>query len=138
MKTSARRVMVFTLALPTHWKSRHCGVFAIVRDVAENGESRPTVGAINKRITVSTIGGIKQLAQAFVTNGHVWSNPRPASISIAARRNSKVLLAPGGNRVVDDLLYGGLRRRLLSHVPEKAIKDVTIALQLDEHAGAVV
>jgi len=56
--------VIFGVAGRTHLKCCHSGVRPVVRDVANDGEARSAVGAVNKRIAIATISGIEDLVEA--------------------------------------------------------------------------
>src|SRR5688572_5818203 len=67
MKTTARRIVVFTLALRTHSERPHRRIRAIVGQRLDDRVARSTLRAIDERITIAAISRIPQLGPASFT-----------------------------------------------------------------------
>src|ERR1700752_497896 len=60
MKAAVQRLIVFRLALWADAEGSHRRIRAVVGDVADNGEARAALGAVDERIQVAPVAGIKQ------------------------------------------------------------------------------
>ena len=74
VKAAIERVVVFGLALGAHGKDGHRGLRPVVGNAAGDGEARSAVGAVEKRIAVAAVGGIKQFAKAVGAGGGIGGN----------------------------------------------------------------
>jgi hypothetical protein len=66
---------------------------AVIRYVADNGEARPAVRAIDERIPIAAVRRIKQFAETIVANGDIGRNQRLDGFAAAAGDNAKILIA---------------------------------------------
>src|SRR4051812_36690990 len=64
-------VVVFALTISAHRERRHRGQRTIVRDVANDRETRSAIRAVDEWITVAPVGRIEHFATAIVTNCNV-------------------------------------------------------------------
>src|SRR5262249_51968627 len=69
VKTPIGGVMKFARAVVAHFKGRHGRLLAVVGNVLDDGESRTTVGAVNKRIAIAPIRWIEKLGETIVAGG---------------------------------------------------------------------
>ena len=74
MKTSVARVAVLGLAARTEWKRSHRGKGAVIGHRANNGETRPTVSTVNKRVAIAALLRIVHLRQARRAGGRIGHN----------------------------------------------------------------
>src|SRR5579859_2233219 len=72
MKTAVYWVGVFTRASRAEREAGHGRQRPVIGQVANDGEARAAVGAVNERVQIAPVGRVKQLAQAIVAQGHVW------------------------------------------------------------------
>ncbi len=64
-------VSVFSGTVGAEREAGHRCQRPVVGDVADDGEARAAVGAVDKRVAVAAVGRVEQLAQAVVADGHV-------------------------------------------------------------------
>jgi hypothetical protein len=64
-------VFVFFGAGGAHFEGCHGGVFAVVRDVFDDGEARAAVGAVDEGMEVAAVGGVEHFAEAVGAEGGV-------------------------------------------------------------------
>src|SRR6476469_1743411 len=63
VKASIQRVLVLCTALPTHLKSLHRGIRAIVGKRSQDAESRAAVRTVGEWIVIATVGRIVNFVQ---------------------------------------------------------------------------
>ena len=71
MKSPVIGVIVFGLTGRTHLKVPHRGLGAVIGNIIDNGVARPAVGAIDKRVTIAPICGVKKLPEAVFAYGNI-------------------------------------------------------------------
>ncbi len=138
VKAAVGGVVVFSLAGRAHFEARHGGLRAIVGDAARDGEARAAVGAVEKRIAVATVIGIKQLAQAVGAGGRVGRN---AGGDVAARitqDDAKFLLLSWGNVAMGHAIDARERWGFGAQAHEKNFNTDGRALDLDGDAAGIV
>ena len=79
VKPPVSRVIVLSLAKTAKRKLSHSGVFAVVRQPLDNSETRPTVGAGDKKVLVPWVFGVPKLGEAFVANSDAGGMIEPES-----------------------------------------------------------
>jgi hypothetical protein len=67
MEASVKRVVIFGLAIRAKRKGRHCSLWAVIGDVFDDREARTAIGAVDERITITPIVGVKKLFSAIIT-----------------------------------------------------------------------
>ena len=65
MKSAGAGIVIFGLAVRAHAEGGHGGVGAVVRNGRDNAVTGAAVGAVDKRIAITAVGGIKQFGQAI-------------------------------------------------------------------------
>src|SRR3974390_1531285 len=81
MEATIGGIVVFGPAGGAHLEFVHRSARAIIRDVANDGEARATVGAVDERIAESTVARIGHFAKAVVTHGDVRGNQGTCSLA---------------------------------------------------------
>ena len=71
MKTAIVRRAIFMLALRAQRKVSHCRQWSIIGEVANDGEARATIGAIDKWIAMAAVCRVKQFAQTLIADGKI-------------------------------------------------------------------
>jgi hypothetical protein len=71
LETPAGWILILRAAVLAHRKLGHCGVLAVVRNIPEERETRPAVGAAYERIKIVTAPRVEQLTLAFGTDGNI-------------------------------------------------------------------
>ncbi len=71
MKAAIGGIGVFPPAGIAHGECSHGGVGPVVRNIANDGVTRPAVGAVGERIAVAAVGGIGEVAEAIRASGYV-------------------------------------------------------------------
>src|SRR4030042_88471 len=64
MEPPVSRILIFSLATCAHGKSLHGGILPVVWGIFNYCVTRPAVGTVDERISVSSISGIQHLPQA--------------------------------------------------------------------------
>jgi hypothetical protein len=62
MKAPVTGILIFCAASCAHWKCRHCGEWAVIRNVFDDGVARTAICAINERVEEPSIRGIEQFS----------------------------------------------------------------------------
>ena len=155
MEAPVSRVCVLTGARRAHRKARHGRAGAVVGELVDDGEARPAVGAVDKRVVVPAVFWIKKLAQAVGARGDVGAHERREVLLGRALHNAEVaaghsarhpqLLMGAGGRdmaVVEGVDVHGVHtcgcRVLGGEGEHKAVECRGVALCLDVHAVAGV
>src|ERR1017187_2523799 len=76
MEAAVARVVVFGPALQAHRERLHRSVRAVIGQGFDDAEARATVGAVGERITVASVFGIEDFAQAIRAGGDVRQHQR--------------------------------------------------------------
>ena len=71
METAVKRVLVFKCAGIAKWKDPHRRGGTVIRDVFNDCETRPAIGAIDEGIVVTAVGRIEHFMQAVIADAHV-------------------------------------------------------------------
>ena len=60
MKAPVQRIIVLRLTCRAHGEDAHGGLVAVIGDILDYSEARATVGAVDERIAVAPVSGIKE------------------------------------------------------------------------------
>src|SRR5580765_4435401 len=71
MKAATVRIVILTRAQSAHPKVLHRRPLAVVRNIFDDGKSRPAVGAVNERMAKAAVDRIEKLFETVVTGGRV-------------------------------------------------------------------
>ena len=71
MKTAVGGIVVFILAVRAHGETLHCGEWPVVRESANDSESRPAVCAVDERVKIAAVLTVKKLMQAVIAYAHI-------------------------------------------------------------------
>ena len=74
MKPPVVRIIVFGLTGRTHFKMPHGSFGSIVGNIVDDGIAGPAVGAVDKRIVIAPVSGVKEFGQAIAANRNVRRN----------------------------------------------------------------
>lgn len=74
VEAPVKRVKILFLALGAHIEKTHCGSFAVVGDLLDNGVAGAAFGAVDKWIKKAPVPRIKKLLAAFSADGEVWQD----------------------------------------------------------------
>src|SRR6266566_3712215 len=105
MKAAIQRIVVFGLACSTHREKCHRSARPVVRNIADDGESRATIRAIDEGIAKPPIARFEQLAQTIVASGHVGRDQGMNGFASLAGNNPKLAVAVAreiANRHISD------------------------------------
>ncbi len=135
VETAIPRIFVLGAAFAAHRKPRHRRARAVVGDSAHDAESRPAIGAVNKRIEIAAVGRIEQFAQAIRASGHVGRNQGIGARAVAARQNFKAPVRLARHLANGDA--GDLRQRgsFLGKPRDKFLDEFRRALHFNRDAG---
>lgn len=78
-----------------HGKAIHRGCRSVIGQRADDGKARSAIGAVDKGIVKTSVGGVEQLAQAVIARGDVGRDERRVGGLILRRHNAKALLVSG-------------------------------------------
>src|SRR5208282_2222531 len=95
VKAPVERILIFLKAGRTHGERRHRGARPVVRNVANDGETRPAVGAIDEWIEVTPVVRVEHLTQAIRADCDVRRNQRANLFPLMAMKNAEVMTAAG-------------------------------------------
>ena len=71
VETAIRGVVVLPAAGRTHLKGGHGGLCTVIGDICDDGESRPTIGAVDEGIAKATVLRIEELSPAVFADGYI-------------------------------------------------------------------
>ncbi len=140
VEAAALGVVVFGAACGAHGECVHRRGGAVVGDAADDRVAGAAVGAVHEGVTVSSIGGVEELAQACFAGGGVGGDGG-ADIRGGgrARDDAKVMLGAGGDRRDLDGFDAGERRSLGAEGADEAFEGASVvAFDLDEDAFRIV
>src|SRR6266480_5676730 len=66
MKAPVQRILILTLAFPTHREYTHRRLIAIIRHILDNRKARSTIRAVDKWIVEAPVSWIEEFMQAVV------------------------------------------------------------------------
>ncbi len=72
METPIGRVFILPGAFLAHVESRHARHWTVVGQVFDDRKARSAICAVGEWIAIVAVFGVKQLAQTFLANSHVW------------------------------------------------------------------
>ncbi len=135
MEASIGRISVFAGATRAHLESLHRSCRAVVRQRVDDGEARPAVRAVDERVAIAPVVGVEQLGQAIVAGGQVGRHQR----GLFRRRVVGEAYLEAGEILQRHLLeidlgHLGRRRRVHMQLGHEPVKQLRLALGMDEHA----
>jgi len=71
VKTTVRRVIVFTTTVVAHFKRLHGGVRTIIGEGFDNGKTGTAIRAVGERIEIPSIGRIEDFTQTVIAYGDI-------------------------------------------------------------------
>ena len=130
-------VTVFAFAFGTHHEGGHAGARTVVGQCADDGKTRPAVGAVGKRVVPAPVARIAQFGQAGSAGGGVGAQLGAHAVGSAALDAETFALGQAAGGALDAVDAGQRRCLALQRVHE--IVDVSRrAGDDDEHAAAVI
>jgi hypothetical protein len=134
MEAPVGRVLIFGAAGIAHGKAGHRRQRAVVGNAANDGETRPAVGAVDERVAETTVGRIVQLAQAVVAHRRVGRHRRVRHPTGRTRTDREARLAGddalGPLHFLDDRQW----RRLAGQAGTERLHRVPGTLDFGDHA----
>ena len=116
----------------------HGGVGAVVRNGRDNAVAGTAVGAVDKRIAVTAIGGIKQFGQAVRADITVGGDLDVMVAFCGAGPDLKGAFPLGRDRLLDQAGDAGQRRQQLLQAVEEFPLLRRQSFDFDQHSLAVV
>jgi hypothetical protein len=111
MKAAVHRVIVLTLALRTHLEAAHRGLGTVIRNILDDSEARPAVGAVGKWIAVTPVARGQNLSQTGLAGSDVRGDKLILALLGDAVSNLKPTIALRCIAGYRDVLEPGQRRR---------------------------
>ena len=121
MEAPVQRIVVFPLALRAHGKRCHRGLRPVIRNAPRDGEARPAVGAVQKRIAIAPVLGVKELPQAIRARSRIRRNPGAHTAQHLAGNDPKTRISDKGQLAHRDRVDPRQRRRLGAQPGEKRL-----------------
>ena len=138
VEAPVRGVVVLPLAGRAHGKLRHRGLRPVVGNAPRNGEARPAVGAVQKRVAEAAVRGVEQLPQAIRAGRRIGRNSG-AHLACNLTGNNAKLRPPGkGQFPHRDRVDARQRRRLGAQAAEKGLHALLRSLDFDRHSAGIV
>src|SRR5262245_37867786 len=122
VKAAIGRVMKFPRAVAAHFKGRHGGSLAIIGNVLDDGESRTTVGAVNKRIAISPIRWIEKLDETVVAGGCIRGDQHTSLLFILTADDVESGLSLRRHDPAINVFDPRQRRRLFAQMCEEILQ----------------
>jgi hypothetical protein len=113
-------------------------VRAIVRYIANYGESGPTVGAVYEGVKIAAVARIKHFPQTIVTDSYIRRDESLDGDSTLAGNNSKIPVTVARNFKNCHVRYSSQRRGFTAQTQHEVIYGVQRPLNLNGHAGRSV
>src|SRR6266704_1002398 len=89
MKAPVQRILILTLAFPTHREHTHRRLFAIIRHILDNRKARSAIRAVDKGIVEVPVSWIEEFKQAVVTSSSIRRDERFALGTSLAMSNDE-------------------------------------------------
>lgn len=100
MESAICRVFIFGLAIRTERKTGHAGIGPVVRQLRYQGVARSTLGAVDERITITSVPGIVQFPQAIragvIVGRHVNAGFGIRAAGLHFKSGERLQGCPGG------------------------------------------
>ncbi len=137
MKAPVRRVPIFGKAGRAHLEGRHGRSRTVDRRAFQDGQARPALGAIGKRIAIAALERAEHLRGAGIADRGVRrdfaGNRAARAVGDAEHAGQTPLVAPAGDR-----LDAGQRRRVAVEPFDELLDRAGRPLQADQHARRVI
>jgi hypothetical protein len=95
MKTAVHGIIVFAGTLIAHGKSSHGGLWSVVGYVVNYGVPRPTIGAIDKGVKVSSVLLVDEFSEAIATGCCVWGYEGCSFFALFAGFDLEIIIISG-------------------------------------------
>jgi len=127
VEAAIRRIIVLRLASGAHAEGGHRRLGPIVGDIADDGEARAAVRAVDEGIAVASVARVKKLSQAIVADGDVGRDGLELAgpgLGVADDEGiGRQALDAVGSKVLDrDVLDAGHGRRLRAQALDKLVQ----------------
>ena len=134
VKAPIGRVAIFRLAAIAHGEAFHRRFRSVVGQAVYDGESRPAIRAVDKRVVEAAVFGIEQLCRAFVARGQIGRNKRGMrGFGLFGIANLEILEALKLAFPHADLAYAGGGRRMVVDFHYQRIDVLAFAFGMDEY-----
>src|SRR5208282_3216794 len=115
----------------------------VVRNIADDGEARTTVRAIDERIAIAPVVAVEQLTQTVRTYRDVWRDEGANFFSLVAMNNAESLIRTDLRGMAGYVVHGYARnprqgRRFGRQVLDEILNRFCRALNFDGYAGGCV
>ena len=139
METPACWIVILGLAGGAHPECGHGGPVPVIRNVADDGVTRATVGAIGEGVAKPGVFRVGEITAAIVAGCEVWRNQNESVVFLSTLQDGE---AGHANRLQlsdGDLLDVREWRRLAGQTLQEAIDGVAVAFHFHLHAfGSVL
>jgi hypothetical protein len=95
METSVHRIIIFAGTVITHGKSGHGGLWPIVRYVVNYGIAWSAIGAVDKRVTVSSVLLVEEFSEAIAAGCCVRGYEGCSLFALFAGFNFEIIIISG-------------------------------------------
>jgi len=138
MESAIGGILVLGFAEFAHAKARHRRERPVVGDVLDDGVTRTAVGAIRKRIPVTSIGGIRNVKVTLVAGRGVRGDQHELPFDSFALAYFEIGRSGRFHFSYGKLFYPCERRRMVSQGVEKSLDGSFITLHFNGDARAGV
>ncbi len=138
VETSVRWVVVLGLAAVAHQERGHGRERPVVRGLSGDGETGPTIGAVDERVAIAPVLWIVHFGTTVGTDFEIWRNQRGGVVVAPALDDDKVGVARRVDVTTFDCVDVGQRRRIGQKPKHEVVDGRPWAFEFNEDAGAVV
>ncbi len=138
VETAIGGIVILSLAGGAHRKGGHGSAPAVVGNIANNGEARAAIGAVDKGVAETAVAGIHHFTQAIGAHGNVWRDERFGRRVETAREDAecgfRLRLGIAGQKRRNF----GQRRKFRRQALEETVEENGVALDFDGHTGGSI
>jgi hypothetical protein len=126
------------LARAAHPERRHGRKSSVIRDVFHNGKPRTAVGAVDKRVSVSAVSGVKQFGKTMLAGGDFRRDGNKLFFVIIAGTNHKIIISHRLDIMACDFKDNRLGGRRCFDLLDKRINIGLLPFNLNQDTGSII
>lgn len=138
VETAIGRIVILRLAGSTHLEGGHGSARAVVRNIANDGEARATIGAVNEGVAKTAVARIHHFTQTIGAHGDVRRDERfgrrVKTAGEDAESGFRLQLGIAGKKRGDF----GQRRKFGRQALKETVEEDGVALDFDGHSRGSV
>ncbi len=138
VETAIGGIVILSLAGGAHLESGHGSTRAVVGNIANDGEARAAIGAIDKGITETAVAGIHHFAQAIGAHGDVRRDERFGGRVETAGEDAESGFGLRLSIARKERSDFGQRREFRRQALKETVEENGVALDFDGHTGGSI